>query len=121
MIRGDTDYADLPANSLFFASALQKVPWHRDFSMSLTCKGGPIKSHVSADPSSHAGVAQLVRAPACHAGGRGFEPRLSRQFSRTWPQPPGIAESQAGAVSLGGTGDRGLGGVEAGHTFSRSF
>ena len=25
-------------------------------------------------------VAQLVRVPACHAGGRGFEPLLSRHF-----------------------------------------
>ena len=31
------------------------------------------------------GVAQLVRASACHAEGRGFEPRLSRQFSRNLP------------------------------------
>ena len=27
------------------------------------------------------GVAQLVRAPACHAGGQGFEPPHRRQFA----------------------------------------
>src|SRR5437773_4160013 len=31
------------------------------------------------------GVVQLVRTPACHAGGRGFESRRSRQFFEAAP------------------------------------
>ena len=30
--------------------------------------------------TKYGSVAQLVRVPACHAGGRGFEPLLSRQL-----------------------------------------
>ena len=30
--------------------------------------------------TKYGSVAQLVRVPACHAGGRGFEPLLSRHF-----------------------------------------
>ena len=33
------------------------------------------------DESAHGQVVQLVRTPACHAGGRGFEPLLGRQYA----------------------------------------
>ena len=38
--------------------------------------------------SSRGAVVQLVRIPACHAGGRGFEPRPLRQQTKEGPSGP---------------------------------
>ena len=48
----------------------------------------PYKQRVTGSspvvPTIYGLVAQLVRVPACHAGGRGFESLLSRHFMLAW-------------------------------------
>ena len=60
------------------AAALEPIGlWINPAQLALDFTGGPTYTFAPC-----AGVAQLVRASACHAEGRGFEPRRSRQFSR---------------------------------------
>jgi hypothetical protein len=46
---------------------------------------GTRRSRNESDDVICGGVVQLVRTPACHAGGRGFESRRSRQFFESAP------------------------------------
>ena len=49
---------------------------------------------------SRGGVAQLVRAPACHAGGRGFKSRLSRHFHPVSALPHGARRAALSAAQV---------------------
>jgi hypothetical protein len=64
-------------------------------------------------------VVQLVRTPACHAGGRRFEPVLGRQFSPRDLCPVGkINASVAQLVEQGTENPRVVGSIPTGGTIS---
>src|ERR1700674_2141203 len=60
--------------------------------------GGSIPSAPTTGKHNSGVVVQLVRIPACHAGGRGFESRPLRQTFRSCPQLSGVPRGRTRAV-----------------------
>ena len=69
-----------------FARFSKRVLTNREFWVKPRLTGLAVPPITPATPLGLGGqlavVAQLVRVPACHAGGRGFEPRQPRQLKR---------------------------------------
>ena len=84
----------IPTGSLLFPWAFSSV------GQSGRLITGWSRVRVPEGPQSYGPVAQLVRAPACHAGGRGFEPLPGRHFSQVRIRRLCWEELRAGVAQL---------------------
>ncbi len=55
---------------------------HLPYKQGVTGSSPVVPTIPQLDIAEHGRVVQLVRTPACHAGGRGFEPLLGRHFAQ---------------------------------------